>query len=116
MGYVRHNAIVVSSWSEDKIAKAREVAAEMVPGLVSEVIPYRINGGGSFLIAPDGSKEGWEESDCGDSQRDAFVAWLETQRYEDNSTPFCWAEITLSGDDREAKIVRHAWQVEMIDD
>ena len=67
-----------------------------MPGLVSEVVPTRRNGGGSFFIAPDGSQEGWEESDRGDQQRDVFVRWLKTQREGDGSSWFAWRAISYT--------------------
>jgi hypothetical protein len=115
VGYIRHNAIIVTSWDSDRLQKARDVALGMVPGLVSEIIPCRVNGGGSFFVAPDGSKEGWEDSDEGDRQRGDFIAWLNVQRYEDNSTWLSWAEIAYSADDWSAEVTRHAWQAELKD-
>jgi hypothetical protein len=110
MSIIRHNAIVVSSWNESLLAEAHAAASNAVPGLVSEIISHRVNLGGSFLVAPDGSKEGWNDSDDGDKQRDAFIAWLEANRHDDGSTSLSWAEIAYSGDDRSAVVTRHAWQ------
>lgn len=104
MGYMRHHAVVVSSWDKELIAKAHKVAAESFPH-VSEVVPHAVNSGGSFLIPPDGSKEGWEDSRLGDDRRAAFVRWLDAQGYGDGSTSLRWVEVMYADDDGEAAIV-----------
>jgi hypothetical protein len=100
MGYIRHNAIVVTCWDKTRIAAAHGAAERCLPGLVSSIVDSHINGYHSFLVAPDGSKEGWSDSDKGDAARAEFISWLESQRYEDNSTPFEWVEIAYGSDDR----------------
>lgn len=104
MGYMRHHAIVVSSWDEKLAAKARKVAAAKFP-YVSELVPHAVNGGASFLIPPDGSKEGWLDSDLGDERRSWFVHWMDKQRLEDGSTSLRWCEIMYADDDGKAAIV-----------
>jgi len=109
MGYMKHHAMVVTSFDEEKLATAHAMAEKLLPELVTPIIESRINGYQSFFIAPDGSKEAWEESDTGNEQRDQFIEWLNSQRYDDNSTPFEWVEFTYSGDDWDAGVSRHAW-------
>lgn len=110
MGYMRHNVIVVTSWKEEAIADAAATARRIglqVLGPSDEVV----NGYRSLLVCPDGSKEGWAESDAGDDKRKHFRRWLNEQRYEDGSTSLCWAEIAYGGDDENAEIIDHAWTV-----
>ena len=63
MGYYRHHAIIVSAWDTDleKLQAARKKIKNRT-GLRPTKI---VQGGGcglhSFLVPPDGSKEGWEE-------------------------------------------------------
>ena len=77
MGWIRHHAIVVTGGDyDDSVAKAHEKAVELCEALVSPVLESKINGYLSFFVAPDGSKEGWEESDKGDEARASFKAWL----------------------------------------
>ena len=121
MGYLRHQALVVYSWDDEKL-QAAHVEAKRIYGqpaepnaggtdvlvhLVSEVVPAAVNGGGSFLVAPDGSKEGWTTSDLSDERRGELIAWLDQQRYEDGSSALTWAELVIGGDDHEAYIQRH---------
>lgn len=116
MGYIRHHAIVVTGMHEWNIGgdlpavpEAREAAIRYGCQLVSEVVGPGLNGTSSFLVAPDGSKEGWTDSDAGDAARDEFVAWL---RRRDPDGYYSWAEVVLGSDDREALIERNAWDLE----
>jgi hypothetical protein len=107
MGYMVHHAIVVTSWDKRAIEAARAKAVELFsafslfhgePNLVSAMHKGVVNECYSFLVAPDGSKEGWEESIVGDAAREGFVAWLEAQRHEDGSTSVHYAEVKFGGD------------------
>ena len=110
MGYFRHHAIVVTTWADELIeaahAKAVELDAHPTP-----ITDDRINGFRSFLIPPDGSKEGWPDSDLGDERRQAWVAWANEQRYEDGSSALHWVEVEFGGDGGPAIIVTstHDW-------
>jgi hypothetical protein len=79
---------------------------EKYGALVSGIVPAIANGYGSFLVAPDGSKEGWDESANGDLLRDRIVAYLETCRHGDGSTSFDYVEVQFGDDNWETKIVR----------
>ena len=108
MGYIRHNAIIVTSWADGAI----EAAADFADDLGLQVIgpsEKSMNRYRSLLVCPDGSKEGWEESRRRDSLRLAFRHWLNAQRYEDGSSPFEWVEVAYGSDDANAEIVIHAW-------
>ena len=106
MGYIRHHAIVVTCWEGDQIERAHCKAIEI--GLpVSNVVGPQVNGYSSFFIAPDGSKEGWEDSEDGNEKREAFKAWLP------GDCSYCeWVEVAYGHDDNEALITDSAWQSE----
>jgi hypothetical protein len=53
------------------------------------------------MVAPDGSKEFWPESDRLNGLRDEYVEWLSTQ-------PISWVEVQFADDDRITRIVRHS--------
>ncbi len=107
MGYMRHHAIVVTSWSGVAIDKAHLEATSTFPE-VSPIITSDINIYHSFFIPPDGSKEGWDESNVGDGRRDAFISWIHTLDYEDGSNPLAWAEIQYGDDAGISLVVRHS--------
>lgn len=76
MGYHNHHAIVVTAWDEKYIKPAHAKAVEIFGSMCSEIVESNTNGYVSFFIAPDGSKEGWQESDDGNDRRDKFKAWI----------------------------------------
>ena len=97
MGYIRHDAIVVTSWKENHLAKARDKAAQL--GLdVSPFFPSRINGYVTFLILPDGSKEGWKPSDAADEAREEWTAWV---RGKGDNLYVDFAHVNYGGDEPE---------------
>lgn len=115
MGYMCHHMIVVTTFDEDLIQLAHEKAAEIFGrpnhhGQIVGVTPIMkspVNFYYSFFVPTDGSKEGWGDSDQGDQHRDEFIAWLESQRYEDQSSPYDWAEVQYGDDDKDNRMLRH---------
>lgn len=104
MGYMAHNAIIVTSEMEGPITSAHTQATAL--GLqCSAIIKSHVNGIQTFLVAPDGSKEGWAESDLGDELRASFVSWLRRQTLSDGSSHLEWCEIRYGSDDRDASVV-----------
>lgn len=89
MGYMRHHAIVVTGFSQERVDLAHS-RAQQFGNSVSDIVLSPLNGYSSFFIAPDGSKEGWEDSDNGDDNRDEFILWLNA--YEDKGY-LDWAEM-----------------------
>lgn len=115
MGYIRHHAIIVTSFDEGLIQKAYMMALEIFdPQHVSPVIGPVTNAFYTFFVGPDGSKEGWKTSDDGDERRDRFIVWLDMQRHEDGSTSLDWVEVQYGDDNHETCIVRDSdqWQRE----
>jgi hypothetical protein len=67
----------------------------------------------TFMIIPDGSKEGWPGSDEGDARREAFLAEVRrraalTLLDEDDEWFFDWVEVQYGNDDGITKIVTHS--------
>lgn len=106
MGHVRHHAIVVTCSFAELAEKARRLAVSIFGKRVSEILTDDINGYSSFFVPPDGSKEGWDESDVGDSRREKFRDWLDDQRYFDGSSSYGWVEVEYGGDDQSRVCVR----------
>lgn len=104
MGYQRHHAIVVTSWDEKLVGHAHAMASDIFPA-VSPLLESEVNGFTSFFVPPDGSNEGWSESDGADARRARFVAWLDTQRYDDDSTSISWVEVQYGDENGQTRIV-----------
>lgn len=115
MGYIVHNTIVVTSRVDkaisDAVQKARELGLEVLGPS-----PKAMNGYQTILVCPDGSKEGWYDSQQFDEKRKAFRDYLDDQRYEDNSSSLEWTEIAYGSDDRSVTVVDHAWTEPLKDD
>lgn len=94
MGYYEHHAIVVTCYREMATKTARDEAIEIFgEEFVTEILQAPINVWYTFFIAPDGSKEGWVESDIGDRKREEFLAWIARQAFEDGSNMYAYKEI-----------------------
>lgn len=92
MGWIRHHGIIVTSWGDD-VDKLRAAADACFGTGRCVVSDAQMNGYATLLVPPDGSKEGWDESDEGDTARDRFVGWLQSQADEDGSSPYSWVEV-----------------------
>ena len=77
MSWTKHNIITITSFSEDDLNKAI-IGADLVfsKGMITKPLMSPTNGFYTFMIGPDGSKEGWPESDEGDAQRKQYLNWL----------------------------------------
>ena len=108
MGYIKHHAIVVTTWDTDLVPKLLESVHELdLEVLCSK--PTYINGFITLVICPDGSKEGWDESDRGDTARRLFKLRLQDFEYEDGSSPLEWVEVAYGNDDARAVVTDDAW-------
>lgn len=111
MGYIKHHAIIVTSWQNEKIKEAHQKAKEIFERnfiadgngskLISDILKGVINDQSSFFIAPDGSKEGWPTSDNGDNARKEFLDWLQKDKNDCD-----YVELMFGGDDEEESVVR----------
>ncbi len=107
MGYIRHHAIIVTTWKREFAILAREYAQNL--GMqASEILETSTNGVMTFMVGPDGSKEFWPESDSGDKRRADFIIWLDTMRWEDGSTPMKWVEVQYGDEEGVTLITAHS--------
>ena len=104
MGYMRHHAILVTTFNKKLAEDAYERALIVFGGHVTPIMEAPVNDYYTFLIPPDGSKEGWADSDYGNEARAEFITYLEKFRYEDRSHPFDWVEIQYGDDDHETEL------------
>lgn len=108
---MRHHAIICTSWQAEGLARAHAEAERL--GLQCSPISDKVLGTASFCVFPDGSKEGWDESDAGDRRRDAFVAWLrdhwrddEEPEPEGGSCYVTFAEVQYGDDNMQCGVTR----------
>lgn len=105
MGYMRHHAIVVTSFDRKKLEQAFQRAQAIGDMITTDIAESATNGYRTFCVVPDGSKAGWPESEHGDSCRDEFKRWLRAQAFEDGSSVLAWIEVMYGDDNHEVAIV-----------
>jgi hypothetical protein len=103
MGTIQHHAVIATTWSEGQVQRIRDWVATL-PELDSlswscavkdrfAFSPAVMNGYVTVTLCPDGSKEGWEDSDEGDNLRALFIQELKKADYEDGSNPWAIVEV-----------------------
>ena len=94
MGVENNNAVIATTWNRDEVKRIKD----FVDGLTEMKSLFifgseECNGKTTVVMVPDGSKEGWEESDDGDKLRDAFVTELQKADYDDGINPWDFVEV-----------------------
>ena len=109
---MRHNAIIVYSWNKVLLNKAYEKAVSLFGKLVSPVINSSINEYKSFFVAPDGSKEYWDESDQYNALRSMLCDFIDSLAYDDGSSAVEYVDASFGEtyDGRTAEIDRHGYR------
>jgi len=117
MGYMRHHALVItgSDYPESKkiirkvhrMSKDRAIDYVGTSKIVSPLMYSPLNGYLSFFIAPDGSKEGWQESELGDSMRDSIIDFIDSFTYEDGSLCINYTEVFYGDEEGRSEVERH---------
>lgn len=97
MGYMRHNAIIVTTCFKDALVEAANEATKLGFHVLGPSDPA-INGYMSILVCPDGSKEGWPESEYYDKQRAAYRMWLDFKKYGDSDSCYEWVEVSYNNE------------------
>jgi len=105
MGYDRSHAIVISSSLPELLLEANDKAVDLFGEQVSNIVKGKINGVDSFFIGPDGSKEGWKDSDNGDVLRKKYIAWLNSKAYDDKSNCLSYVEVQYGDDMNDTRII-----------
>jgi hypothetical protein len=101
MGYTRHHAIIVTTWDKATIKEVHKTAKRLFPSqMVSDVLRGTINGYYTVFVGPDGSKEGWPESDKGNARRAHFIEHLHTLFLA------AWVEVQYCDEEGDEKITR----------
>jgi hypothetical protein len=112
MGYMCDHALIVSG-RRSEVEQARDAALTVYnrvdtpfcrsfAELVSPIIHGMTNGRAAFMVAPDGSKEGWSTSDLSDELRGELIAWLRS-----NTSGLSFVEVLFNDDDLRCRVERH---------
>ena len=101
MGYTNHQTIIVTTYRLEYIEEAHRKAKEIFTQKISEILRAPVNDWYTFIIPTDGSKEGWEDSQVGDTQREAFKNWVKEMGFSDESNRYTCIELSY---DEEGEI------------
>lgn len=101
MGHIIHDAIVVTA--NEGHAKEAQAHAVFLGLKCSPAQEGDSNGYFSFLILPDGSKEGWAKSDEAGKKRQLWEKWAQAQ---DHSLE--WVHVRFGDDFGEPKVVANS--------
>lgn len=111
---IRHHVIVVTSNQKEKLEKIRKEVIELYQSkmeaknsskLVGPIQESLINGFVTFLIAPDGSKEGYDASDDADRIRQLVVDLVRSFPSNEEEGYLQFVEVSYGQDDGKAQIV-----------
>jgi len=91
MGTIQHHAVIATGGDDQHRDQVTAWIASRGENHQRRYLvgPMVINGYFTVVLTPDGSKEGWDDSDAGDAERDEFVAWL-----SEPDTYWDWVEVT----------------------
>lgn len=93
---VENNECVIATTQNDAAAESiKQWIADLNPRCQSlfAILPSFTNRKQTIVLAPDGSKKGWEEAQAGNDLRDKFINKLKEFDYEDGSNPFDFVEV-----------------------
>ncbi len=96
MGDMNHNVVIATTWKDEEMDRLSAWINSLGGTLGRELFVFAqrtMNGTRSIIMVPDGSKEGWLESDDGDSLRESFILELEKRNFSDGSSPWSWVEV-----------------------
>ncbi len=94
MGTIQHDVVIATTWCQETQEKIEDYVFNNL--LVDKVVRHSARMGKykTYILGPDGSKEGWDDSDRGDIWRFNFILFLESFTYEDGSSPVRWVEVS----------------------
>jgi len=102
MGYMLHHTIVVLTGNRATVVGLHKIATNLglCPSYIHESM---VNEYYSFFIPPDGSKEGWPESNAMDKAREEFIREIKSLGWQAS-----WFHAEFAGDDRQYNILDHS--------
>ena len=95
MGVENNNAVIATTWNKEEVERIKKWA-DGLDDFEKGLFLFgddKINGKATVVMVPDGSKEGWAESEAGDKLRAAFIKELIKADYDDGSNPWDYIEV-----------------------
>lgn len=94
MGYIRHKAIVFTSSDLNDLCELEILAGQLVSVPATEIVFTPVNCYYSFMVGPDGSKEGWKHSNRAEKDRAKLIEEAERRGVD-------FALVRFGGDEPE---------------
>ena len=101
MGYMKHEALVMTTWREDRryiFDAFRDAMPDEFRGLLVGPIDAPMNGYVSWAFLPDGSKRGWDHSEKAHDLRVALAKLCDEEGID-------WSWVYFGGDDEDKRHV-----------
>ena len=95
MGIINHNAIIATTWDNKEIKRLKKWIGKLERNDQFHFILGQAftNSYQTIVLVPDGSKEGWDESERWDNIREKFIKELDKGAYDDGSNSWDYVEI-----------------------
>lgn len=116
MRNIKHHAILITAHDLKVLQQLKVVIADMIKQnieasngikLLGEITESLINNFYSFIVFPDGSKEGHETSDDADILRKKITTHIEQYNKANKENPINFIEVYFGSDDATAGILNH---------
>ena len=95
MGIENNECVIATTWDNKAVDSIRlwVDTLEFSHQALFAFLPSLVNGKQTIVLAPDGSKKGWDTAKKGDTLRKSFIKKIEKFDYEDGSNPFNFVEV-----------------------
>lgn len=96
MGVENNECVIATTWDNKAMDKVKQWVAKINSESWQSLfvfVPGIVNDKETVILAPCGSKKGWEEDKEIEYLRNSFIEYLETFNYEDGSNPFDYVEV-----------------------
>ena len=116
MRNIKHHAILITAHDLKLLQEVKAAIVSMIKQnieasngikLLGEITESLINNFYSFIVFPDGSKEGHETSDDGDILRKKITDYLELHNKTTKENPVNFIEVYFGSDDGTAGVLNH---------
>lgn len=96
MGVINHNVVIGTTWSEEEFNYVGEWVGNLKPELSALFVTNKNKFGDiTIIMTPDGSKDGWEDSNECDKLREEFINLLDSRACEDDSNAWKYVEVSF---------------------
>jgi hypothetical protein len=96
MSVINHNSIIATTLDKKEFERVAKWIENNFSPEVIDLFAFKsslVNGYQTIVMVPDGSNEGWEESNLADEARNEFIAELEKANFSDGSSPWSYVEV-----------------------